>query len=245
MLKIKNIIKLINTRICIILILSAQVLAVALTGILAKDVWYSIVIALVGISFNMLVSLNNSYGFLVGFVYAIASGIFAYFSESYATFGFMIIMQAPMAIFSFISWRKSSMENLPALKKINSCKAIILLVSLILVGVASYYLLNWIGGSNILQDSIFFVFSVLACVLLALRYKIAYIITLFSGLGGVLLWTVNMWENGEGVSMMVFYIIVCLNSIFAIWNNYFKKKSLDFNNDDDLVDNANEFEVAE
>lgn len=210
-----------------ILLLILQIAIIVASGILANDVWYSIVISIVGIIFNMLVSFNISYGFLFGFVYAIINGIYAYYSKIYATFGFMIIMQAPMALYSFYSWfkNKKSGQAETQLKTMRKKSVFLLCVFMVCIGVASYFLLNSLNSENIIPDTIFFAFSVTACVLLALRYKIAYIITLFSGAGGVVLYSVQMFSSGRGLSIAVFYGLVTVNSIIGVINNYLKKQS--------------------
>ena len=48
-----------------------------------------LVTALIGITFNFMVSMNFAPGFLIGFVYAICNGILAWQTKIYATFVFM------------------------------------------------------------------------------------------------------------------------------------------------------------
>lgn len=65
------------------------------------DTLFALVTALIGITFNFMVSMNFAPGFLFGFVYAVCNGILAWQTKVYATFVFMIFMQAPMALYSF------------------------------------------------------------------------------------------------------------------------------------------------
>lgn len=211
-------------------LLLLQIAIVALAGVLGKDKWYVICISIIGVVFNLLVSYNISYGFLVGFVYALLNGVNAYYSNIYATFGFMIIMQAPMAIYSFYAWRRnksSDNTNKTVLKIMSTPLKIALVFSMIVVGVASYFMMKALNSADIIPDTIFFVFSVTACIMLALRYKIAYIVTLLSGLGGTVLFAIT-----QNISLSVFYAIVTINSVIAIYTNY-KKKPSDINSDTD------------
>ena len=202
-------------------LLFLQILAVLLVGLFSKDEWYVIIVAIIGVLFNFFVSINKSYGFLFGVIYAIFNGVISYFTGLYATFGFMIIMQAPMAVYSFFVWNKNRSNNGTILKVMNIIKLFILIFFMIGVGVAGYFLLNTLNGSNKIYDIVFFVFSVSACVLLALRYRLAYIITLLSGLGGVVLYTTQYIVLEISLSLAFFYIIVSINSIIAVYNNYF------------------------
>lgn len=207
------------------ILLVLQSILIISIGIISKDMWYSIITSLLGVCFNLLVSYNISYGFIFGVLYAVANGVNAYFGKIYATFGFMVIMQAPVAIYSFYIWQKNKTNNETTLKAMSKLKLTLLTFSIIIIGVASYFLLNALHSENIIPDTIFFVFSVVACILLALRYKIAYIITLLSGLGGTVLWIFQMITTGNGASIAVFYIIVTINSVIAIIKNYYKKSS--------------------
>lgn len=213
--KFTNIIKKFKLPILMII----QITIILTVGLIANDVWYSIVVSVIGITFNMLVSLKKSIGFLVGFIYAIGSGIIAFNDAIYATFVFMIVLQAPMAIYSFISWRKNSTNNNP-LKIMNHKQFSILCIAMILLAVAMYFILRELNSSNVVCDAIFFVFSVSACLLLAFRYKTAFIVTLLSGLGGTALWLYQSIVTNIGISLAVFYIIVSVNSIYAIYTNY-------------------------
>lgn len=208
------------------LLLIVQMALIAIVGLIGKDVWYVIIISLMGICFNLLVSYNISYGFLIGAVFAIGNGINAYYDGIYATFFFMIIMQTPMAIFSYFVWRKNQTQSKTILKTMTNREIFFLFVSIIVLGVVSFMLLRVLKSKDIIPDTIFFVFSVLACILLALRYKNAYIVTLLSGIGGIILWSYKAIIGGNGVSLAVFYAIVTINSIIAIVNNYKAQKVL-------------------
>lgn len=205
------------------ILMVAQLILIAVVGIVCKDVWYSITISLVGVIFNLLVSCNIGYGFLFGFIYAIINGINAYFSQIYATFGFMIIMQAPFALYSFYIWHKNRNQSETPLKNMSKPKFAIMCAFIAVVAVGSYFLLEALKSAEIIPDTIFFVFSVTACILLAFRYKIAFIITLFSGLGGTVLWFYHYASSDVGLSIGVFYLIVTLNSIIGIIKNYGRK----------------------
>ena len=204
-------------------LLAVQMIIVAVAGFLGKDEWYVICISLIGLIFNLLVSYNISYGFLVGFVYAILNGVNAYYGKIYATFGFMIIMQAPMALYSFYSWQRNksvgSIET--TLKNMSLALTLAMVAGMVILGVGSYFLMLAVKSKDIIPDTIFFVFSVSACILLALRFKVAYIVTLLSGLGGTILFAVT-----GNISLSVFYAIVSINSIIGIVNNYKKKDEI-------------------
>lgn len=206
------------------IMLALQLILIAVVGLVSKDVWYSVIISLIGVVFNLLVSYNIGYGFLFGFVYAITNGIIAYYSQIYATFGFMIIMQAPFALYSFYAWQKNKSGEMTVLKNMSIIKFILMVVFIAILFTAGYFLLSWLNSAQTLPDTFFFVFSVTACLLLALRYKMAFIITLLSGVCGTVLWFYEFSSSGIGLSIGVFYAIVTINSIIGVIKNYSKPK---------------------
>ena len=68
------------------ILLFLQIAAIAVSGVLGGDTTFALITALIGITFNFLVSMNIASGFLFGFVYAVCNGIlefpWQYFSRS-------------------------------------------------------------------------------------------------------------------------------------------------------------------
>lgn len=208
------------------LMMVAQLLLILFAGIFAKDSTAVILISSVGVVFNFLVSVNEPVGFLFGFVYAISSGILAFKTGVYATFAFLLFLQAPMAIYSFIGWGKQKKDSDAIMKKMPYKGVALLCGGMVLLGVVMYFVLKMLHSQSVLLDAIFFVCSVSACLLLAIRYKNAYIITLLSGLGGTALWGHQTIQTGVGISLAVFYFIVCINSVLAVYHQYLKKETV-------------------
>ena len=88
------------------ILLFLQIAAIAVSGVFGGDTTFALITALIGITFNFLVSMNIASGFLFGFVYAVCNGILAWQTNVYATFVFMIFMQAPMALYSLRKWHE-------------------------------------------------------------------------------------------------------------------------------------------
>ena len=205
------------------ILLAMQLLAILFCGILSGDTAFAIINALIGIVFNFFVSINYPTGFLFGFVYAVTNGILAFKTSIYATCAFMFLLQAPMAIYSFIKWYQAQNNKNGEMKIMNKRQLVILGCFMLLLGVIMYFVLSLLNSSSVIFDDIFFVFSVTACLLLAFYYKNAYIITLLSGLFGTILWSVQYFATQQGLSVAVFYLIVLINSVIAVYTQYFKK----------------------
>lgn len=203
-----------------IMLLALQLVAVISAGLVSGDTAYASVNAVIGVVFNFLVSLNFPAGFIFGFVYAVTNGLLAFRTNVYATFVFMIFMQAPMAIYSFIKWHKKKNSEDSRMKIMSKKQIVMLIFFMAILGVVMYFVLNALNSSSVIFDDIFFVCSVSACILLAMYFKNAYIITLFSGLFGTVLWTVQYLKTSQGLSVAVFYFIVFVNSLIAVYQQY-------------------------
>lgn len=203
-----------------IMLLALQLVAVISAGLVSGDTAYASVNAVIGVVFNFLVSLNFPAGFIFGFVYAVTNGLLAFRTNVYATFVFKIFMQAPMAIYSFIKWHKKKNSEDSRMKIMSKKQIVMLIFFMAILGVVMYFVLNALNSSSVIFDDIFFVCSVSACILLAMYFKNAYIITLFSGLFGTVLWTVQYLKTSQGLSVAVFYFIVFVNSLIAVYQQY-------------------------
>ncbi len=203
-----------------IMLLVLQIVAVIAAGLISGDTAYASVNAVIGIVFNFLVSLNFSAGFIFGFFYAVTNGILAFQTNVYATFVFMIFLQAPMAIYSFVKWHKKKNSEDSQMKIMNKKQIVTLISFMVILGIVMYFVLNALNSSSVIFDDIFFVCSVSACLLLAMYFKNAYVITLLSGLFGTVLWTVQYSKTRQGLSVAVFYCIVFVNSLIAVYQQY-------------------------
>ena len=203
-----------------IMLLVLQIVAVIAAGLISGDTAYASVNAVIGIVFNFLVSLNFSAGFIFGFFYAVTNGILAFQTNVYATFVFMIFLQAPMAIYSFVKWHKKKNSEDSQMKIMNKKQIVTLISFMVILGIVMYFVLNALNSSSVIFDDIFFVCSVSACLLLAMYFKNAYVITLLSGLFGTVLWTVQYLKTRQGLSVAVFYCIVFVNSLIAVYQQY-------------------------
>ena len=169
--------------------------------------------------------MNIASGFLFGFVYAVCNGILAWQTNVYATFVFMIFMQAPMALYSFWKWHGKKKETEAIMKKMNRRELTFMIVGAIVLFAIMAGILSAVNGAlnaNVLFDTFFFVCSVTACIGLAACYKNAYIVNLGSGIGGTILWLYKAITMETGISMAVFFAIVAINSALAVHQQYGK-----------------------
>ena len=154
------------------IIILIQTIVIIAAGFFSGDSAFALINSGIGVIFNYLVSVNQPLGFWFGVVYAMMNGVIALQGEIYATAFFMIAIQAPMAVYSYISWKKKkSIDAQGRMKELGRRGKGILIVSMIVASVVMYGILQVVNGQNTWIDTVFFVFSVYACFLLAFYYK--------------------------------------------------------------------------
>ena len=62
-----------------------QLVVIILAGVISKDSFYFVVVAAIGVVFNLMVSLNIPQGFLAGMVYALTNGVLSWQTGAYAS----------------------------------------------------------------------------------------------------------------------------------------------------------------
>ena len=138
-----------------IILITVQVLIIVLSGILVRDEFYRIIISAAGIAFNFLVCSGKRFGFVVGMLYAASYGIMSYFDEIYASCVFMLLIQFPSAIISFITWNKQE-DNSVKMQRVSSLKRICIALAFIFSVIIAYMLLKSVNGNGAVFDAFFF-----------------------------------------------------------------------------------------
>ena len=204
-----------------------QLAVIILAGVISKDSFYSVMVAAIGVVFNLFVSLNMPQGFLAGILYALTNGALSWQTGAYASCAFMFLLQAPMAAYSYLSWKKKKEETDQIMRHMTRKGTGMLAGSMLIGWLVIFFLLPVSDGGRGIGaalDAAFFVFSMAACLQLAFCYKSAYLVTMLSGLGGTLLWSWKMFEGGSGLSLAVLHLIVLINSLIAVQMQYFSEK---------------------
>lgn len=201
-----------------IIFVAVQVLIIVLSGILIQDEFYRIIISAAGITFNFLVCSGKRFGFVIGMLYALSYGTMSYFDGIYASCVFMLLIQFPSAIISFITWRKQE-DVCVKMQRLSNLKRICVALAFIFTDIIAYMLLKHLNGSGAVFDAFFFSASFISCILLAIKKKEAYFVILLSGLAGTTLWCYQFFKNDIGLSVLLLNFFVLLNSVRGLIGN--------------------------
>lgn len=204
-------------------IFAIQLIAILAVGLAVHDVWYKILISVLGIGFNFFTCYGKRIGFLMGAAYALAYTAMGFSEQIYATAIFMLLIQVPMAVYTYITWGKPQKKEALQLKKLTTKQIVAFGMAFPLSILLIYCVLHALGSNGPLLDALFFSITLMSCILLACYYRCAYLFVGLSGLAGIVLWSYQMIANGAGASLLVLYLCVFVNSLGAIRAQYLKK----------------------
>lgn len=194
-----------------------QVLIILLAGILVKDVWYKIIISIMGILFNALVSIGKRQGFIVGVCYAILYGLMSYAEGLYASAIFMLLVQVPMGMISFSTWKKQNSDKTVTMDSLSTKARVSWSAMLVFSNIIIFFILKKVNGSGAIFDSFFFATSLISCILLSQKKKEAYFVIMLSGLGGTALWLYQLVTTSDGISVLLLNFFVCINAVKGLY----------------------------
>lgn len=204
-----------------LLLLPIEIAAVLVAGILSDDDVLKICVSAAGIVFNLLVCVQNRIGFVIGAAYAIGYAVMSYMETVYASAVFMAFVQFPSAILSFVTWNKKSAAENGLIKLSATGVLLTVMASALFTGIITV-ILTLLNSSGALFDAFFFSMSIVACYLLAKRYRAAYITIFLSGIGGTALWIYQFAVTGQGLSVLIVNAFVTINAALGIFRQYRK-----------------------
>ena len=177
--------------------------------------------SLLGIVALILCAKGNPLGQALIIVFGL---IYGYISYTYAYYGEMLTyvgMSTPMAAYALVSWIKNPYEGKHTevkVNKINRSDVILLFPLTLIVTVAFYFILKYLGTSNLLISTFSVSTSFAAVYLSAKRspyYAIAYA---FNDIVLVILWILASITDTSYVSVVVCFSIFLINDLYGYYN---------------------------
>ena len=150
--------------------------------------------------------------------------LYGYISATYAYWGEMLTylcMSVPMAIYSLITWLRNPYEDDHSEVKVNAIKRkdVLLLIPLTIgVTVAFYFILKYLGTSNLLVSTFSVSTSFSAVYLTSKRspfYALAYAL---NDIVLIILWTLASITSTSYVSVLVCFLIFLINDLYGYYN---------------------------
>lgn len=180
--------------------------------------WLTFISCCAGIFYIVFLSERNLLNFIVGFISSVTYIIVAYRSHLYGEAIFYLAVDIPMIFISFFMWKKHMETKYKVEPKKLSFKSILIILLVSSVSVVGYgFFLKFIGGENTFIDALSTVVSIIATILLALRYREQWIMWIIVYAISVVLWATTF------DLLMLIMSICCLISSFIGYINWSKE----------------------
>ena len=186
-----------------------------------RSSYLSLAASLIGVTALIFCAKGNPVGQMLMIVFAL---IYGYISFTFAYYGEMmtyLCMSLPMAAVSFISWIRNPYKGNKAEVQIARVGkkefAVIALISVV-VTVASYFILDIFGTSNLIPSTLSVATSFFAASLIFRRspwFALAYAV---NDVVLIVLWSLAMLEDPSYVSVTVCFIVFLVNDLYSFIN---------------------------
>ena len=186
-----------------------------------RSSYLSLAASLIGVTALIFCAKGNPTGqilmIIFSFIYAVISYSFAYYGEMMT----YLCMSLPMAAVSFISWIRNPYKGNKAevqIAKVGKKEfAVIALISVV-VTVASYFILDIFGTSNLIPSTLSVATSFFAAALIFRRspwFALAYAL---NDVVLIILWSMAMFEDPSYVSVTVCFFVFLINDMYSFIN---------------------------
>lgn len=197
----------------------SSILIVSLS-LYSKDSGVAIFSSLSGIISVVLCAKGKIENYIFGLFNAITYAYLCYQGHIYGEVMYNILM-VPMIIIGFISWKKNMSETKDEVKTRNlSIKGWIVLIVISILSVIAYStILKIIGGRFALVDATSTTLSIIATVLMLMRYSEQWLLWVAVNIVSVLLWFMALKSGTSGsITLLVMWSAYLFNSVYGYIN---------------------------
>lgn len=189
-------------------------IAALLYGIISKSEILTIITCLSGILYMVFLSERNILNFIIGFISTTTYIFIAFKAKLFGEVIFYIFFDLPMIFISYFMWKKHLDTKLTVYsRKLSLKNAIILIVSSVLIIIVYGIGLRAMGDSNPFFDATSTVISLIATILMALRFKEQWILWILVYFVGIFL-----WMPSQNILMFIMEISCFISAIIGYIN---------------------------
>lgn len=205
--------------------------AIIIASMMMGDTIFGMFSAVVGTVCVILVAKGKLSNYIWGTVAVLTYGYLAYTWGYYGEFMLNYIYYLPMQFIGFYLWYNKMYdvkkdENEVSEAKSLTLKQIIFVGVTSLIGISLYSVfLNYIEGRLPILDATTTVLSVIAMILMALRFSEQWLMWIGINVITIYMWTSATLEGqGEGTAILMMWIVYLLNSIYGyiMWKRHEK-----------------------
>ncbi|MDY5105746.1 MAG: nicotinamide riboside transporter PnuC [Actinobacillus minor] len=196
--------------------------------VIQPDSWIATIAAITGILCVVFVGKGKISNYFFGLI---SVSLYAYISYTFKLYGEMmlnLLVYVPVQFIGFYFWRKN-MTNKNTVNTAGASEVIAkalnakqwgILAIVTVIGTFSYIeLLKYLGSALAVLDGATVVISIVAQVLMIMRYREQWALWIIVNIMTISLWAVMYFQNGEtSTPLLVMYMMYLCNSIYGYYN---------------------------
>lgn len=177
--------------------------------------WWEILSAISGVICVVLVAEGKLSNYFWGLLNCSLYGLTSYFNGFYGDMTLNWLIYVPFQFIGFCLWRNAMMakDDLPT-KRLDIYEGLLAAVALLACIGAGTLILVKVGGKHPLTDASNVCLSLLATLLMALRYREQWLCWIAVNVSGIWLW---MGVEGGDKAALLMWIAFLVNSIYGYW----------------------------
>lgn len=187
--------------------------------------------SLIGITALILLAKGRAAGQILMIIFSLIYAAISFQTKYYGEMLTYLLMTAPMAVFSLISWIRNPYKNGKSVKvaTLNAKKISMMLIFTLSVTVVFYFILAYCGTASLLISTISVATSFFAASLTFLRspyYALGYSL---NDIVLIILWSIASGGKAEYIVMVICFSVFLINDMygFICWQEMKKKQLRD------------------
>ncbi len=180
----------------------------------------TIIASLIGVTALIFVAKGYVLGQVLTVVFAVFYGIISFYFKYYGEMITYLCMTGPIAVMAVVSWIKNPYKGTKEVKVSHITRKQVITMSAlaIVVTIAFYFILNFLGNANLIVSTFSITTSFVASYLTFLRspyYALAYSA---NDIVLIVLWTLATIENISYLPMILCFVMFLANDIYGYIN---------------------------
>ncbi|MFI3168165.1 MAG: nicotinamide riboside transporter PnuC [Bacillota bacterium] len=174
--------------------------------------------SLLGVSALIFLAKGHYFGNVIIVIFCILYGFISFKTKYYGEMATMLGMTLPMAVLAVVSWVKNPHDGEKTQVEINNVgkKEIVTLLGItVLVTIAFYFILDFLGTASMLFSTLSIATSFFAA---SLTYKRSELYALAYGLNDmvlIILWAIAMLDDLSYITMVICFVMFFINDIYG------------------------------
>lgn len=200
--------------------ITSIIVVIASYLVVGGEVVLNMIASLIGVTALIFLAKGYVTGQVLTVIFSVFYGIVSFYFRYYGEMITYLCMTAPIAMISIVSWLRHPYADTKEVEVAHVTKKQILKMTVlaIVVTIAFYFILGFLGNANLLFSTISVTTSFVACYLAFLRspyYALGYAV---NDIVLIILWVMATMEEMSYLPMVICFAMFFINDIYGYYN---------------------------